>query len=75
MGETITVNGKTSREYSFSFSLPSNAIIMVQFPIIVDNGLGISIGRNKNKDFTVYLWNNNSTAQNVGVHYYVVYIK
>lgn len=72
--ESLTVNGNSDREYSFPFSLPSGAKIIVQLPIIYASGKGISIGRNVNKDFTVLLWNNNSGTQNVGVSYYVVYI-
>ena len=72
--ELITVTGNSDREYSFPFSLPSGARIIVQLPIIYASGKGISIGRNVNKDFTVLLWNNNSGTQNVGVLYYVVYI-
>lgn len=72
--ELITVTGNSDREYSFSFSLPSDAAIITQLPIIYAGGKGISIGRNVNKDFTVLLWNNNSSTQNVGVIYYVVYI-
>ena len=74
MTETLTVNGNSDREYSFPFSLPSGAKIIVQLPIIHASGKGISIGRNVNKDFTVLLWNNNSSTQNVGVTYYVVYV-
>ena len=74
MSELITVTGNSDREYSFSFSLPSDAEIIAQVPIIYAGGKGISIGRNVNKDFTVLLWNNNSSTQNVGVIYYVVYI-
>lgn len=74
MTELITVTGNSDREYSFSFSLPSDAEIITQLPIIYAGGKGISIGRNVNKDFTVLLWNNNSSAQNVGVIYYVAYI-
>jgi chemotaxis protein histidine kinase CheA len=74
MTELITVTGNSDREYSFSFSLPSDAEIITQLPIIYAGGKGISIGRNVNKDFTVLLWNNNSSTQNVGVIYYVVYI-
>lgn len=73
-GDFLTVNGNSDREYSFPFSLPSGARIIVQLPIIYASGKGISIGRNVNKDFTVLLWNNNSGTQNVGVLYYVVYI-
>lgn len=72
--ESITVTGNSDREYSFSFSLPSDARIITQLPIIFAGGKGISIGRNVNKDFTVLLWNNNSSTQDVGVIYYVVYI-
>lgn len=72
--ELITVTGNSDREYSFSFSLPSDAAIIAQIPIIYAGGKGISIGRNVNKDFTVLLWNNNSSTQNVAVIYYVVYI-
>ena len=74
MPELITVTGNSDREYSFSFSLPSDAEIIAQIPIIYAGGKGISIGRNVNKDFTVLLWNNNSSTQNVGVIYYLVYI-
>jgi hypothetical protein len=74
MAELITVTGNSDREYSFSFSLPSDAETITQLPIIYAGGKGISIGRNVNKDFTVLLWNNNSSTQNVGVIYYVVYI-
>lgn len=73
-GDFLTVNGNSDREYSFPFSLPSGARIIMQLPIIYASGKGISIGRNVNKDFTVLLWNNNSGTQNVGVLYYVVYI-
>ena len=59
MAELITVTGNPDREYSFSFSLPSDAEIITQLPIIYAGGKGISIGRNVNKDFTVLLWNNN----------------
>ena len=72
--ESITVTGNSDREYSFSFSLPSDAGIITQLPIIYAGGKGISIGRNIYKDFTVLLWNNNSSTQNVEVIYYVVYI-
>lgn len=72
--ELITVTGNSNREYSFPFSLPSNAAIIMQLPIIYAGGKGISIGRNVNKDFTVLLWNNNSSTQDVGVIYYGVYI-
>ena len=72
--ELITVTGNSDREYSFSFSLPSDAGVITQLPIIYAGGKGISIGRNIYKDFTVLLWNNNSSTQNVGVIYYVVYI-
>lgn len=72
--ELLTVNGNSDREYSFPFSLPSGAKIIVQLPIIYASGKGISIGRNINKDFTVLLWNNNSGTQNVGVSYYVAYV-
>ena len=72
--ETLTVNGNSDREYSFPFSLPSDAKIIVQLPIIYASGKGISIGRNLDKNFTVRLWNNNSGTQNVGVCYYVVYV-
>ena len=72
--ESLTVNGNSDRQYTFPFSLPRDAKIIVQLPIIYASGKGISIGRNVNKDFTVLLWNNNSGTQNVGVCYYVVYI-
>ena len=72
--ELITVTGNSDREYSFPFSLPSDAEIIMQLPIIYAGGKGISIGRNVNKDFTVLLWNNNSSTQDVGVIYYGVYI-
>lgn len=72
--ELITVTGNSDREYSFPFSLPSDAGIITQLPIIYAGGKGISIGRNVKKDFTVLLWNNNSSTQNVGVIYYVVYV-
>lgn len=72
--ELITVTGNSDREYSFPFSLPSDAEIIMQLPIIYAGGKGISIGRNVNKDFTILLWNNNSSTQNVGVIYYVMHI-
>ena len=72
--ELITVTGNSDREYSFPFSLPSDAELIMQLPIIYAGGKGISIGRNVNKDFTILLWNNNSSTQNVGVIYYVMHI-
>ncbi len=71
--ETITVPAKSSRDYPFSFALPS-ATIIAQIPILTGYALGISIGRDASKDFVVRLWNNNSSSQNVNVQYYVVYV-
>lgn len=72
--ETITVPAKSSRDYPFPFALSSATIIIAQIPILTGYALGISIGRDATKDFTVRLWNNNDSSQNVNVQYYVVYV-
>lgn len=69
----ITVGAGTSRDFTFGISVPAGATIVAQIPILVTNAVGISIGRDVNKNFTVRLWNNTSSEKNVGVAYYVIY--
>lgn len=69
----ITVGAGTSRDFTFGISVPKGATIVAQIPILVTNAVGISIGRDVNKNFTVRLWNSNSSEKNVGVAYYVIY--
>ena len=69
----ITVGAGTSRDFTFSISVPAGATIVAQIPILVINAVGISIGRDVNKNFTARLWNNTSSEKNVGVAYYVIY--
>lgn len=69
----ITVGAGASRDFTFGISVPAGATIVAQIPIIVTNAVGISVGRNVNKNFTVRLWNSNSSEKNVGVAYYVIY--
>ncbi len=69
----ITVSAGGDRDFTFGISVPKGATIVAQIPILVANAVGISIGRNVNKDFTVRLWNCTSSGKNVGVAYYVIY--
>lgn len=69
----ITVGAGASRDFTFGISVPAGATIVAQIPILVTNAVGISVGRNVNKNFTVRLWNSNSSEKNVGVAYYVIY--
>ena len=69
----ITVGAGTSRDFTFAISVPAGATIVAQIPILVANAVGISVGRNVDKNFTVRLWNNTSSEKNVGVAYYVIY--
>lgn len=63
----ITVGAGASRDFTFGISVPADATIVAQIPILVTNAAGISVGRNVNKNFTVRLWNSNSSEKNVGV--------
>ena len=70
--ENITVDANSSRDYKFShFSSYTN--IIAQIPVAISNGLGITVGRDPNKDFTVRLWNNTSLSKDVTILYYVLY--
>ena len=69
----ITVGAGASRDFTFGISVPTGATIVAQIPILVTNAVGISIGRDVNKNFTVRLWNSTSSEKNVGVAYYVIY--
>lgn len=69
----ITVGAGDSRDFTFGISVPAGATIVAQIPILVTNAIGISVGRNVDKNFTVRLWNSNSSEKNVGVAYYVIY--
>ena len=70
--ENITVDANSSRDYKFSnFSQHTN--IIAQIPVVASNGLGITVGRNADKDFTVRLWNNTSLSKDVSIIYYVLY--
>ena len=71
--ETITVNSNSEREYTFDFSNIHTKEIILQFPIIYSNGLGISVGRNISKNYTVKLWNNTSSNRDVSIIYYLLY--
>ena len=72
--ENITVDANSSRDYKFSFSnFGSYTNIIIQIPFVISNGLGITVGRDLNKDFTVRLWNNTSSSKNVSIAYYVLY--
>lgn len=69
----ITVGAGASRDFTFGISVPAGATIVAQIPILVTNAVGISIGRDVNKNFTARLWNSTSSEKNVGVVYYVIY--
>ena len=72
--ENITVDANSSRDYKFSnFGFSAYANIIAQIPVVVSNGLGITVGRNPNEDFMVRLWNNTSLSKDVSVVYYVLY--
>ena len=70
--ENITVDTNSSRDYKFSNFDPYTNII-AQIPVVISNGLGITVGRDPNKDFTVRLWNNTSLSKDVSIIYYVLY--
>ena len=69
----ITVNSNSEREYTFDFSNIHQNEIILQFPIIYTNGLGITVGRNISKDYTVKIWNNTSSNKDVYISYYLLY--
>lgn len=46
---------------------------MLQVPVITVNGLGITVGRNMSKDYTVKIWNNTSSNKDVDIFYYLLY--
>lgn len=70
--QNITVGANSSRDYKFSnFSTHTN--IIAQIPVVIANGLGITVGRDANEDFTVRLWNNTSLSKDVSIIYYVLY--
>ena len=69
----ITVGAGASRDFTFGISVPAGATIVAQIPILVTNAVGISIGRDVNKNFTARLWNSTSSEKKVGVAYYVIY--
>ena len=71
--QNITVNSNSEREYTFNFSNIHANEIMVQLPIIYSNGLGITVGRNLTKDYTVKIWNNTSSNKDVSIVYYLLY--
>ena len=71
--QNITVNSNSEREYTFDFSNIHTKEIILQFPIIYSNGLGISVGRNISKNYTVKLWNNTSSNRDVSIIYYLLY--
>ena len=70
--ENITVDANSSRDYKFSNFSPYINII-AQIPFVASNGLGITVGRDLNEDFTVRLWNNTSSSKDVTIIYYVLY--
>ena len=70
--ENITVDANSSRDYKFSH-FGSYTNIIAQIPVVISNGLGITVGRDPNKDFIVRLWNNTSLSKDVSIIYYVLY--
>ena len=71
--QPITVNSNSEREYTFDFSNIHINEIILQVPIIYANGLGITVGRNISKDYTVKIWNNTSSNKDVDIFYYLLY--
>ena len=71
--QNITVNSNSEREYTFDFSNIHTNEIILQVPIIYENGLGITVGRNIFKDYTVKIWNNTSSNKDVDIVYYLLY--
>lgn len=71
---SLTVAGNSMREYTCpDFSGISGSKIVAQYPVIIENGNGITVGRNTDTDFTVRIWNANSSSVDVGIIYYVTY--
>ena len=70
--ENITVDANSSRDYKFSH-FGSYTNIIAQIPVVISNGLGITVGRDQNKDFIVRLCNNTSLSKDVSIIYYVLY--
>lgn len=73
--EELTVNANSYRDYTYPITNISDSKILMQLPVLVNNGKGISAGRDVSKNFTVRLWNNTSSTVNVIVQYYVLYKK
>ncbi len=72
--ENITVDANSSRDYKFpNFNFSPDTNIIAQIPFVISNGLGITVGRDTNEDFTVRLWNNTSLSKDVSIIYYVLY--
>lgn len=71
--QNITVNSNSEREYTFDFSNIHINEIILQVPVVYSNGLGISVGRNISKNYTVKLWNNTSSNRDVAISYYLLY--
>ena len=70
----MTVAGNSMRDYTYpDFSGISGSKIVAQYPVITENGMGITVGRDTTSDFTVRIWNSNSSSVNVGIIYYVTY--
>lgn len=71
--QDITVYSNSEREYTFDFSDIHINEIILQTPVVHSNGLGISVGRNISKDYTVKIWNNTSSDKDVAIIYYLLY--
>lgn len=71
--QSVTVNSNSEREYTFDFSNIHTNEIILQVPIIYEYGLGITVGRNTYKDYTVKIWNNTSSNKDVYISYYLLY--
>lgn len=71
----ITVNANSSREYSFTIQDPGGYIQITTIPIITRAGNGVTVGRNYEKNNTVFLWNNTDTTKDVGVVLLCIYQK
>jgi len=71
---TLTIDANTMREYTFpEFSEIPGSKIVAQYPVIVENGQGITVGRDVDRNYTIRIWNNSGSSKNVRILYYVTY--
>jgi hypothetical protein len=62
------------REYTFpEFSEIPGSKIVAQYPVIVESGQGITVGRDVDRNYTIRIWNNSGSSKNVRILYYVTY--